>query len=356
VLAFSTVEAQQAYQMTPKEAEKHAKAIERSKKSGDIIWDYDTVFVAGVPNCIVYKVDKGALQHDDYSIRSLTGQELIYVRYGTALDYNAAHAPNTPPPTIGYYSYIFSDTKNTGETYSSIRPFKTTGRYNLIMNGNAINPNGEANFIAENPVRWSVPPPPPPVVQVVVAPVNNYPPPQQINTNIQTSPPENNNVAQQSQQVTAYNAQQSQPVNNNVAQQSQQQVTTYTAPQTQPVNTYVAPTSQPTNTYAGPNSFVLVPRDQNGEIRVDDNNIYQAGQVIGTIQYNEVNVNGMFTKTLAVFLPNGTKVAQAYTIPNADVHAWNIVTFKDKARNTVNSHEGHDKEEVLWYLVKGSYL
>jgi hypothetical protein len=64
----------------------------------------------------------------------------------------------------------------------------------------------------------------------------------------------------------------------------------------------------------------------------------------------------MFTKTLAVFLPNGTKVAQAYTQPNADVHLWNIITMKDKARNTVNSHEGRDKEEVLWYLVKGSYL
>ncbi|HXB11915.1 MAG TPA: hypothetical protein VNZ45_08025, partial [Bacteroidia bacterium] len=112
VLAFSAVKAQQPYQMTPKEAAKHAKAVEKSKESGDIIWDYDTVFIAGVPSCIVYKVDKGALQHDDYSIRSLTGQELIYVRYYTAPDYTAAHMPNTPPPTIGYYSYIFSDTKN----------------------------------------------------------------------------------------------------------------------------------------------------------------------------------------------------------------------------------------------------
>ena len=372
LLSFSAATAQQQqqpYQMTPKEAERHAKDIDKSRKNGDIIWDFDTVYIAGVPNCIVYKIDKGALQHDDYSIRSLTNQELIYVRYCTAPDYTVAHAPNTPPPTIGYYSYVFYDTKNTGETYSDIRPFKTIGRYHLVANGASIDPNGESNFIAENPPKWSVAQPPPaPTVVVVNNPppppvVNTYTPPQSQAINGATNPQPANNYYQPTSQ-TINGAANPQPVNN-YNQPTSQTINGATNPQ--PANNYYQPTSQTINGATNPpqmqsinnntgNNYVLVPRDMNGDIRVDQNNIYQGGQVIGMIQYNEVNVNGMFTKTMSISLPNGTKVAQGYTPPNGDVHAWNVVTMKDRASNVVTAHEGHDKEDVLWFLVKGLYL
>jgi len=342
--AFISAYAQQPYQMTPKEAEKHAKAIAKSRENGDIICDYDTIYIGGVANSLIYKVDHGALIPDDFSIRSLSGQELIYVRYGTAPDYTAAHAPNQPPPTIGYYSYVFSDTKKIGETYNGTRPFKTVGRFRLI-NGNAIDPNAEATFIAENPQRWSVPPPPPTIVVVNNQPPPPAPQPQVVVVNNQPPPPVNN-----------YNQPQAPPPANNY---NQAPVATGPGAQAQPpVNNYQQPPvaagpGQPN--YAGPN-YMIVSRNEDGEIHIDNNMIYQGDQQIGSIQYNEVNANGTFIKTMVVILPNGTKVAQAYTQPNGDPHAWNIITMKDHAQNMVNSHEGRDKEEVLWFLVRGQYL
>ncbi|MGP8215682.1 MAG: hypothetical protein ACLQQ4_08985 [Bacteroidia bacterium] len=362
-LSFSAAQAQQPepYQMTPKEAEKHAREVEKSRENNTIICEYDTIFIAGVPNSLIYKVDKGALQHDDYSIRSLSGQELIYVRYCTAIDYSAAHAPNQPPPTIGYYSYVFYDTKNTGETYSDIRPFKTVGRYHLVANGTAIDPNGESNFIAENPQKWSLmqpPPPPPPPAPAVI--VNNPPPPpppaQGVVYNNPPAPQPAPQPVPPPQPV--YNPPPPQPTYNNVspAQQSPPAYNTV-SPASQPQainNNYNPPPSQGINNSVP--DYALVARNFNGDIRVDQGNIYQADQQIGTIQYNEVNVNGMLTKSMVVILPNGTKVAQGYTMPNGDPHAWNVVTLKDHAQNVVNTHEGHDKEDVLWFLVKGMYL
>jgi len=349
VLAFVAAKAQQSapvnpppYQMTPKEAAKHAKAVEKSKEKGDIIWDYDTVFVSGVPNCIIYKVERGALQHDDYSIRSLTGQELIYVRAGIAPDYTVPHAPNTPPSTIGYYTYIFSDTRNSGETYNGTRPFKTVGRYHLITpNGSAIDGGAEATFIAENPVRWSVPPPPPPQPQVII--VNNpapAPPPQQVVV-VQPAPAPSPVAAQRPDDN--YNA--PPPSNSPVA--AQRPTENYNTPP--PSNSPVA-AQRPTENY------VYVERRHDGDLHLDGNNIYQDGQQIGNFQYNEVSVNGMFTKTLTVYLVNGTKIATAYTQPNGDVNVWNIVTMRDHATGTVTAQQGHNKEDVLWYLVKGQYL
>jgi hypothetical protein len=373
VLAFSAVKAQQTpYQMTDKEAAKHAKEVAKSRDKGDIIWDFDTVFVAGIPNCLVYKIDKGALQHDDYSIRSLTNVELVYVRYCTAIDYTVAHAPNTPPPTIGYYSYLFYDTKNTGETSSSIRPFKTAGRYRLVANGTSIDPNSESNFIAENPVKWSImqappPPPPPPSTTVIV---------------VNTPPPANNTVnGAAAQPVNTYTPPPAQPIYNTTNGAAAQPVNTYTPPPAQPTyNTVNGAAAQPTTTYTPPPAqptyntvngaaaqpannntastpvYVIIPRNESADISINQNNIYQGDQQIGTIQYFEVNANGMFTKTMTVFLPNGTKVAQGYTQPNGDAHVWNVVTLRDHATNTVTVRDGFDKNDVLWFLVKGQYL
>jgi hypothetical protein len=351
-LAFVSAYAQQPYQMTPKEAEKHEKAIAKSKENGDIICDYDTIYIGGVANSLIYKIDHGALIPDDFSIRSLSGQELIYVRYATAPDYTAAHTPNQPPPTIGYYSYVFSDTKNIGEMYSSIRPFKTVGRFRLI-NGNAIDPNAEATFIAENPVRWSVPPPQPQVIIVNNPPPAPQPQPQVVVVNNQPPPPVNN-YSQQPQAPVAMGPGTQAPVNNYNAPMQQPQVAEGpgTQPQQQQAPMAAGPGQQ---NYTGPN-YSIAPRNTGGDIRVDGNGIYQGDMQIGTIQYNEVNANGNFIKTLTVILPNGTKAAQAYTQPNGDPHAWNIITMKDHAQNMITSHEGHDKEEVLWFLVKGQYL
>jgi hypothetical protein len=70
-----------AQQVSNKAMKAHLKNVEKSKEKGTIIWDLDTVFKAGVPYCIVCEVPFGASQHSDYSVKSLQGKELIYVKY-----------------------------------------------------------------------------------------------------------------------------------------------------------------------------------------------------------------------------------------------------------------------------------
>jgi hypothetical protein len=171
VLAFSTVNAQN--KMTDKEAAKHMKEVQKSKDKGTSIWDWDTVYNNGIPYCIIYEVEKGAFHHNDYSVRSLTGQELIYVKYDIYTDYAAAQ-PNSPAPQSGYYQYIFSDTKAVAELLMN-RPFKEIVRNNLIDNGTTINSAAETAFLALYPRKYSqMAPPPmvaPPVLVVDYTPV-----------------------------------------------------------------------------------------------------------------------------------------------------------------------------------------
>jgi hypothetical protein len=160
LLAFSTLNAQT--KMTDKEAAKHMKEVQKSKDKGTSIWDWDTVYNNGIPYCIIYEVEKGAFHHNDYSVRSLTGQELIYVKYDIYTDYAAAQ-PNSPAPQSGYYQYIFTDTKQVAELLMN-RPFKEIVRNNLIDNGTTVNAAAETAFLALYPRKYSQMAPPPPVV------------------------------------------------------------------------------------------------------------------------------------------------------------------------------------------------
>ncbi len=172
LLAFSTLNAQT--KMTEKEAAKHMKEVQKSKDKGTSIWDWDTVYNNGIPYCIIYEVEKGAFHHNDYSVRSLTGQELIYVKYDTYIDYSVPHQPNTPPSQSGYYQYIFTDTKQVAELLMN-RPFKEIVRNSLIDNGTTINSAAETAFLALYPRKYSqmVPPPvaPPPPMVIDYTPV-----------------------------------------------------------------------------------------------------------------------------------------------------------------------------------------
>ncbi|HXB12149.1 MAG TPA: hypothetical protein VNZ45_09205 [Bacteroidia bacterium] len=166
LLAFSAVNAQT--KMTDKEAAKHMKAVQKSKDKGDVLWDWDTVYNSGVPYCIVYEVEKGAFTHNEYSVRSLTGKELIYVKYDTYVDPTIPHDPGTPPMQVGYYTYIFIDTKNTGEVQLG-KVYKEVVKDNLIANGTSVDANAESQFIAVNGKKFSQRNPPPPSDAMVVS-------------------------------------------------------------------------------------------------------------------------------------------------------------------------------------------
>jgi len=266
-IACSSAYAQQ-FSMTDKERTKHAKEVAESKEKGDCFWDYDTVFNKGLPYCLLYKVDKGALHHDDYSVRNLAGQEIIYVKYATYNDYTVAHAPNTPPPTVGYYSYIFTDTKSVGEVLVS-KVYKELIKNNLIDSGKHVNSKAEKLFVELNGNRYSSIKPPPP----------------------------------------------SSPL---------------------------------------PPNYIMTERNHSAGITIVGENIMQDGKAIGRIQYGEGTVNGITTKTMDIFLPNGTRVAQAYSYSNQP-HTWSITTFRDYYRNNVIS-QGDDSMDVVKYLIYSNYL
>jgi len=267
LLAYSFGYAQQ-HQLTAKEKEKHLNNIEASKEKGDALWDYDTVFKAGVPYCIVYKKDKGNLNNPDFSVCNLAGQELIYVSYKTYTDYTVEHAPNTATPTPGYYSYFFKDPKSIGEV-PLFEVYKEVIKNNLIDSGKRLNTKAETLFVELNGRRYStITPPPPP------APL--------------------------------------------------------------------------------PAGYIMADRNHNAGIVIQGSDIKQDGKMIGTIQYGEGAVNGITTKTMDIFLPNGTRVAQAYSCSNYP-HTWSVTTFRDYYRNIVAS-QGSDTMDVLTYLIYAKYL
>ncbi len=162
ILSVQVLRVNAQVKMTAKEMEKHEKEIQKSKEKGTSIWDWDTVYNNGIPYCIIYEVKKSPGQPHDFSIRSLTGKELIYVHYGTYQDLTAPHQPNTPIPTYGYYLYVFDSTKQAAEVPNN-RPFKEVVRNNLIDNGTAVDSAAEAKFVARFQRRHSLPPPSAPV-------------------------------------------------------------------------------------------------------------------------------------------------------------------------------------------------
>lgn len=143
LFAFTCAHAQ--LPLTPKQRARHERRVERSRKHGSVLWDCDTVYNGGVPYCILYEVSHPGNPNYDYSVRSLSGKELIYVSYLPYM-YIAPHPNPDITDLVGRYSYYFTDTRTT-VSGSMQDVYQEVVKYNLIANGNAINPEGEAAFI-----------------------------------------------------------------------------------------------------------------------------------------------------------------------------------------------------------------
>jgi hypothetical protein len=104
--------------------------------------------------------------------------------------------------------------------------------------------------------------------------------------------------------------------------------------------------------------YTLAKRNTKDSIRIDVSKIYQGSTLIGTMSFNEThqNNNAIVVKLMVIHLPNKTKIAVAQTDPTGDIYQWQVFTTKDKHTEKVTTHKGQDKTEVLWYLIKGSYL
>jgi hypothetical protein len=146
-----------AQQVSNKAMKAHLKNVEKSKEKGTIIWDLDTVFKAGVPYCIVCEVPFGASQHSDYSVKSLQGKELIYVKYACYTRSSDAPGYSITNPAINnvsYYTYCFTDTKNKAEISYSYKVYKTVAEDDLV-DGDHINSDEEDKFLSINGMKFS---------------------------------------------------------------------------------------------------------------------------------------------------------------------------------------------------------
>ena len=146
MLAFGCAYAQQP---SEKEMKSHMKEVEKSKEKQSVIWDMDTVFVSGVPYCIVLEKSNGFLQPHDYSVRSLQGTELINVKY-MMYTKPGSITNNTPTTTnVAYYSWLFMDTQQKSEISYPNKVYKWVVEYNLVY-GNQLNSAAETKFISLN--------------------------------------------------------------------------------------------------------------------------------------------------------------------------------------------------------------
>lgn len=156
-------------QISEKQMKKHMEEVQKSKDKGTVIWDLDTVYTGGVPYCVIIEKSVDLFNHD-YSVRSMAGTELIYVKYNV---YNVPPGSQNPygpgGSAVAYYSYYFDDTHATAEVPIT-RVFKAVYDDQLIS-GNQINSDAETKFVTLNGTKYSqalaaqsVAPPPPTVV------------------------------------------------------------------------------------------------------------------------------------------------------------------------------------------------
>ena len=107
----------------------------------------------GIPIFIMTEKTNGFLQPSDYSVKSLSGQEVIYVK----ADYyvtNPGRAPGEAENRTYYYTSLFMDTKNKAEVGYPARIYKQVADNGLISNGN-LNSDAESKFIALDGTKYS---------------------------------------------------------------------------------------------------------------------------------------------------------------------------------------------------------
>lgn len=300
LFAFTCANAQQWGYLTPRQMYKHEKKVAKSRKTGGILWDYDTVFYAGVPNCIIIQVEHLGNPNYDYSIRSLSGQELIYVSYVR----NTYYDPATNfryTDLVGHYNYYFSDTKTDVKGPLNDNIDEIVVKYSLIQNGQQINPNGEDAFIKRFGGKRG--------------------------QHVQREQQQQQAIPRPQQQATQQPQQQAIP-------QQQKQAT-----QQQPQQ----PTQPDTSTNSGDNG-------PGAGISISDNQVMQGNTKIGYIS----TTRDSLSTTISVYQPNGNKVAEA-TSQQKNPQSILVNTTRDKASNIVTSN-GDDVMTVINYLISKGYL
>ncbi len=123
---------------------KHHARVYASKREGTVILSLDTIYNKGIPYAILVK--KKQLPYHDYILYSLKREQLAYIQskvtggsWGTE-----------------YYAFRFDRSGKVAEPekYVTFHLEKEIVAYNLVE-GNAINPFGELNFLKKYPPKFS---------------------------------------------------------------------------------------------------------------------------------------------------------------------------------------------------------
>jgi hypothetical protein len=146
-----------------KKMQTHMKEVQKSKEKKSIIWDMDTVYVSGVSYCIITEKKNGFLMPHDYYIKSLQGNDLIYIKYNSYTERDGSEEAQVTEhkeiyivnfTTVEYYTWSFINSDKVTETEAGDNIYKMIVENNLIQ-GDHLNVTAEAKFIAVNGMKFS---------------------------------------------------------------------------------------------------------------------------------------------------------------------------------------------------------
>lgn len=102
--------------------------------------------------------------------------------------------------------------------------------------------------------------------------------------------------------------------------------------------------------------YRLVSRSKMAPIIVVHDDITQEVTKIGSFQEKGSYINKVYTMQLAVYLPNGTKIAETQ-YPEKGANSVHIMTAKDGKQHTVTvSPTKNTRKQIFDWLVKNEYL
>lgn len=104
------------------------------------------------------------------------------------------------------------------------------------------------------------------------------------------------------------------------------------------------------------NPYETVERNRLSTIQVFGSEIKQDFKVIGTYSKKSASGQGKILNVIAIYLPNGTKIAEA-TQEDTNSKSYRIVTMKDNKTHSVTvKYFGQEVEDIAKYLSDNYYL
>lgn len=125
--------------ISEKEYSKHLKRIQQSKEKAEVIVSLDTIYNRGIAYALLRKV---ATADKDYSVKNLSGNELIYFRLNSFNDVTPTHNIGSVEKKY-YYEMLFTPNKKRCET-----EFLSVAQLTNFLVKNNLVVNNDLNLLA----------------------------------------------------------------------------------------------------------------------------------------------------------------------------------------------------------------